>query len=93
MAALTGKMFLELSVLRESGSVACPRRPCEREIVAFCVGGFEVDLANLSRSTSTTASEPFADLLVDTQAIGSWCFHGARAETDVDNTGKPHGIF
>ena len=30
-AAPTRKMFLELSVLRASGTVACPRRPCERE--------------------------------------------------------------
>lgn len=29
-------MFLELSVLRASGSVACPRRPCERESSFFC---------------------------------------------------------
>ena len=30
-AAPTRKMFLEPSVLRASGTVACPRRPCERE--------------------------------------------------------------
>jgi hypothetical protein len=35
-AALTRKMVLELYVLRASGSVACPRRPCEREVSFFC---------------------------------------------------------
>ena len=29
-------MFLELSVWRASGSVACPQRPCERESSSFC---------------------------------------------------------
>jgi len=36
MGGSTRKMFLELSVLRASGSVACPRRPCERQPWFFC---------------------------------------------------------